>query len=100
MFAGGHSVFVGNICAPPVGIGGDMSTLDSNHRYFVCRQPVNMRKGIDALFNLIQSESPPPVPDDRGRLRVLLQEQAERESSVLGHGRLPPLLEASGERLV
>lgn len=42
----------------------------------------------------------PPVSDDRGRLRVLLQEQAERESSVLGHGRLPPLLEASGERLV
>ena len=58
MFAGGHSVFVGNICAPPVGIGVDMSTLDSNHRYFVCRQPVNMLKGIDALLNLIQSESP------------------------------------------
>lgn len=35
-----------------------MFTLDSNHRYFMCRQPVNMRKGIDALFNLIQSESP------------------------------------------
>mgnify|MGYP004460722177 CR=1 FL=1 len=58
MFAGRHSVFVGNICAPPVGIGGYMFTLDSNHRYFMCRQPVNMRKGIDALFNLIQSESP------------------------------------------
>ena len=40
-----------------------------------------------------------PVPDDRGRLRVLLQEQAEREASALGHGRLPPLSEASGERL-
>ena len=35
-----------------------MFALDSNRRYFMCRQPVNMRKGIDALFNLIQSESP------------------------------------------
>lgn len=59
MFARRHRVFIGNICAPPVGIGGDMFTLDSNHMYFMCRQPVNMRKGIDALFNLIRSESPP-----------------------------------------
>ena len=35
-----------------------MFALDSNRRYFMCQQPVNMRKGIDALFNLIQSESP------------------------------------------
>ena len=35
-----------------------MFALDSSRRYFMCQQPVNMRKGIDALFNLIQSESP------------------------------------------
>lgn len=27
-------------------------------RYFMCQHPVNMRKGIDSLFNLIVSESP------------------------------------------
>ena len=41
-----------------------------------------------------------PVPNDRGRLRVLLQEQAERETSALGYRRFPSLPEASGERLV
>ena len=35
-----------------------MFALDSSRRYFMCQQPVNMRKGIAALFNLIQSESP------------------------------------------
>ena len=35
-----------------------MFALDSNRRYFMCQQPVNMRKGIDELFNLVQSESP------------------------------------------
>lgn len=42
----------------------------------------------------------PPVPDDRGRLRVLLQEQAERDTSAVRYRRLPSLPEASGERLV
>ena len=28
------------------------------------------------------------VPDERGRVRVLLQEQAEREVAALGHGRV------------
>ena len=42
-----------------------MFALDSSRRYFMCQQPVNMRKGIDALFNLIQSESPlSPMPGD------------------------------------
>lgn len=35
-----------------------MFSLGSNHRYFMCQHPVNMRKGIDSLFNLINSESP------------------------------------------
>lgn len=35
-----------------------MFNLDSNCRYFMCQHTVNMRKGIDSLFNLIQSESP------------------------------------------
>ena len=35
-----------------------MFSLENNHRYFMCQHPVNMRKGIDSLFNLIQSESP------------------------------------------
>jgi len=35
-----------------------MFSLEANHRYFMCQHPVNMRKGIDSLFNLIQSESP------------------------------------------
>lgn len=34
-----------------------MFGLESNHRYFVCRKTVNIRKGIDSLFNLIVSES-------------------------------------------
>ena len=35
-----------------------MFSLDSNSRYFMCQHPASMRKGIDSLFNLIQSESP------------------------------------------
>ena len=35
-----------------------MFSLEANHRYFMCHHPVNMRKGIDSLFNLIQAESP------------------------------------------
>jgi len=35
-----------------------MFGLDSNMRYYMCQHPVNMRKGIDSLFNIIQSESP------------------------------------------
>ena len=35
-----------------------MFGLESNSRYFMCQHPVNMRKGIDSLFGLIQSESP------------------------------------------
>lgn len=35
-----------------------MFGLESCHRYFVCQHPVNMGKGIDALFNIITSESP------------------------------------------
>lgn len=35
-----------------------MFSLESSRRYFMCQHPVNMRKGIDSLFNLIQSESP------------------------------------------
>lgn len=35
-----------------------MFALESRHRYFMCLHPVNMRKGIDSLFSLIQSESP------------------------------------------
>jgi transposase len=35
-----------------------MFSLESGHRYFMCQHPVNMRKGIDSLFNLILSESP------------------------------------------
>lgn len=34
-----------------------MFGLESNHRYFVCRESVSMRKGIDSLFNLIVSET-------------------------------------------
>lgn len=34
-----------------------MFGLESNHRYFVCRESVSMRKGIDSLFNLISSET-------------------------------------------
>ena len=37
--------------------GGDMFGLESNHRYFVCRESVSMRKGIDSLFNLISGET-------------------------------------------
>ena len=35
-----------------------MFGLESGTRYFMCQHPVNMRKGIDSLFNLIVSESP------------------------------------------
>lgn len=35
-----------------------MFSLESNCRYFMCQHPVSMRKGIDSLFTLIQSESP------------------------------------------
>lgn len=35
-----------------------MFGLESDVRYFMCQHPVNMRKGIDSLFNLIVSESP------------------------------------------
>lgn len=35
-----------------------MFSLESNVRYFMCQRPVNMRKGIDSLFNLVVSESP------------------------------------------
>ena len=35
-----------------------MFSLEASHRYFMCQHPVNMRKGIDSLFNLIQAESP------------------------------------------
>ena len=35
-----------------------MFSLESSIRYFMCQHPVNMRKGIDSLFSLIQSESP------------------------------------------
>lgn len=35
-----------------------MFSLDSNVRYLMCLHPVNMRKGIDSLFNLINAESP------------------------------------------
>lgn len=35
-----------------------MFSLESSSRYFMCQHPVNMRKGIDSLFSLIQSESP------------------------------------------
>ena len=35
-----------------------MFGLSNNVRYFMCQHPVNMRKGIDSLFNLIISESP------------------------------------------
>jgi len=35
-----------------------MFSLESNSRYFMCQHPVSMRKGIDSLFSLIQSESP------------------------------------------
>ena len=35
-----------------------MFGLESNTRYFMCQHPVNMRKGIDSLFNLVVSESP------------------------------------------
>ena len=35
-----------------------MFSLEANSRYFMCQHPVNMRKGIDSLFNLIQAESP------------------------------------------
>ena len=76
-----------------------MFALDSNHRYFMCRQPVNMRKGIDALFNLIQSES--PLSPMTGDVFVFFSRNRQgREASALGHGRLPSLSEASGERLV
>lgn len=34
-----------------------MFALSNNVRYFMYQQPVNMRKGIDALFNLIIAES-------------------------------------------
>ena len=34
-----------------------MFGLSDNVRYFLCRHPVNMRKGIDSLFNLVISES-------------------------------------------
>ena len=34
-----------------------MFGLLDNVRYFLCRHPVNMRKGIDSLFNLVISES-------------------------------------------
>ena len=33
-----------------------MFSLEANHRCFVCQHPVNMRKGIDSLFNLIHAE--------------------------------------------
>lgn len=35
-----------------------MFSLEANHWYFMCQHPVNMRKGIDSLFNLIEAESP------------------------------------------
>ena len=35
-----------------------MFSLENSSRYFMCQHPVNMRKGIDSLFSLIQSESP------------------------------------------
>jgi transposase len=35
-----------------------MFSLEASQRYFMCRHPVNMRKGIDSLFNLIRAESP------------------------------------------
>ena len=35
-----------------------MFGLSNNVRYFMCQHPVNMRKGINSLFNLIISESP------------------------------------------
>ena len=41
-----------------------------------------------------------PVPNDSGRLRVLLQEHEERETSAVGYRWIPSLAEASGERLV
>ena len=34
-----------------------MCSLESNVRYFMRQHPVNMRKGIDSLFNLVVSES-------------------------------------------
>ncbi len=40
-----------------------MFSLGSNVRYFMCQHPVNIRKGIDSLFNLVVSESPmSPMP--------------------------------------
>ncbi len=35
-----------------------MFSLGPDCRFFLCRHAVNMGKGIDALFNLIRSESP------------------------------------------
>jgi len=35
-----------------------MFGLNDNVRYFMCQHPVRMNSGIDALFNLIKSESP------------------------------------------
>ncbi|MBQ0090616.1 MAG: IS66 family insertion sequence element accessory protein TnpB [Prevotellaceae bacterium] len=35
-----------------------MFGLENSCRYYMCQHPVNMRKGIDSLFALIQSESP------------------------------------------
>ena len=35
-----------------------MFSLENSNRYFMCQHPVSMRKGIDALFNLVTSESP------------------------------------------
>lgn len=34
-----------------------MFGLSNNVRYFMCQHPVNMRKGIDSLFNLILAET-------------------------------------------
>jgi len=35
-----------------------MFGLEGNTRYFMCQHPVNMRKGINSLFNLVISETP------------------------------------------
>ena len=40
------------------------------------------------------------VPDERRRVRVLFQESPERETAALGYWRVPPLPEATGERIV
>ena len=39
----------------------------------------------------------PIVPDERGCVRVLLQEPSEREAAPLGYGRVPSLPEAPRE---